>query len=80
MSRMIKIRNEKTWKARPARRMLLAVVGSLRLLSALPMLAAPAIWTIVATTSLMMKTMRRARGGRGEYCLPTALMRKVRMV
>ena len=76
----MKIKNEKTWKAKPASRMLLAVVGSLRLLSALPMLAAPAICTAVATTSLMMKMRRTARGGSGEYCLPTALMRKVRMV
>ena len=65
---MRKTRKEKTWKARPARRILLAVVGDLRFDSATPMRAAPATWTIVETTSEVMKMARMDLRGspRGE--------------
>lgn len=59
--RMRKTRNEKTWKARPASRMLFAVVGDLRFDWATPMRAAPATCTIVATTSAVMKIARMVR-------------------
>jgi hypothetical protein len=49
------MRNVKAWKARPPRRMLLGVVVSLRFEDATPINAAPRIWTMVATTSQVMK-------------------------
>ena len=57
-SRMRKIRKANTWKARPARRMLLAVTGDFRFDWLTPMRAAPAICTMVAITSAVMKMPR----------------------
>ena len=70
----------KTWKARPAVRTWFATVGSVWLLSAVPMDAAPVICTTVATTSLKINPTRIAVGRRAECCGPTALIRKVRIV
>ena len=81
-SRMRKIKKEKTWNARPARRILFAVVGDLRFDSAEPMSAAPATWTIVATTSQVTKMaiMVLRDNPSGLRFWPIKAIREVRVV
>lgn len=74
MKQMMNRAKLKTWKARPASKILLGTLGSLPLEYAEPTSAAPVIWITVATASQTMKTQRITLGGSGEYCRPTRLI------